>query len=278
MTTTTPGAVPTAPLEGWHWPEWAAELVGTAFLMFAVVTAKDFAIRAGEPYSHLWDRIVIVALVAGAVVVVVARSPLGRRSGAHLNPAVTVGLWVQGNVSHSDLAGYAVAQTVGALLGVAAARVWGHSVSLPPASWARIEPSVGIGAATAIEAAATFAQLALVFWLLTSVRGAVWAAPVAGASLTVAIIALATTTGAAFNPIRGLAPDLVSTDYTGLVPLTLGPVVGGVMAGLLLRALAKTPVTGKLTHDPSVPCFLGCQVPHLAADRPTSLPTQGARP
>ena len=272
MAPTTPYA---PPREGWHWPEWVAELLGTALLMFAVVTAKEFAVRAGDPYGRLWDRIVIVAVVAGAVVVAVARSPWGRRSGAHLNPAVTLGLWLQGNVSRSDLAGYTLAQTIGALLGVAAARTWGRAVAQTPVTWARIQPTAAAGTSTAIEAAATFGQLALVFWLLTDARRAVWAAPAAGAALAVAVIALATTTGAGFNPVRGLAPDIVSGDYTGLLPLIVGPLLGGLAAGLLFRIRALTPVTGKLTHDPTIPCYLGCRLPHEEANAPS---LEGARP
>lgn len=52
----------------------------------------------------------IVALAAGAAVVLVAVSVAGRQSGAHLNPALTFGLWLQRTVSPADLAGYGAAQ------------------------------------------------------------------------------------------------------------------------------------------------------------------------
>lgn len=153
------------PRDGWHWAEWAAELAGTAVLMFAVVSAKYLAVRAGAPYGDLWARIIIVGAVAGAVVVAVAASPLGRRSGAHLNPAVTFGLWLQRAVGDGDLIGYTLAQTAGGICGFAAGAMWGAGVGRAPVSWAVIAPSVNELASALIEAAATAAQLGLVFWL-----------------------------------------------------------------------------------------------------------------
>ena len=74
------------------------------------MTAKDLAVRAGPPVSSLPWRNVITALAAGAAVALVAVSAMGRRSGAHLNPALTFGLWLQRTVSSADLAGYCAAQ------------------------------------------------------------------------------------------------------------------------------------------------------------------------
>ena len=72
------------PRNGWHWREWLAEGAGSAIVLFAVVTAKDLAIRAGPPLSDLRWSIAIIAVVAGLAVGIVALSTLGRRSGAHL--------------------------------------------------------------------------------------------------------------------------------------------------------------------------------------------------
>src|ERR1700753_2537468 len=85
-------ATTTAPSNGWHWREWAAEFAGTALLLFAVVTAKDWIVRAGPPVSEIWVRVALVGTVAGLVVIAVAFSPLGRRCGAHLNTVVTLGM------------------------------------------------------------------------------------------------------------------------------------------------------------------------------------------
>jgi aquaporin Z len=247
------------PADGWHWPEWTAELTGTALLMFGVVTAKFWCVRAGTPFT-----LPIVAAVAGLVVIVVAYSPLGRRSGAHLNPAVTLGFWVQGTAGRGDLAGYVAAQTIGGLLGVAAAGLWGPGVTSTAVRWAVITPRPSIGQPTAalIETAAVVLQLAAVYGLLAGRRFQQWTAAVAGALLTAAIVVLAPITGAGFNPVRGIAPDVLATTYPAVWIYLAGPLLGAAVAAATVRWAGYSPRTGKLCHDPAVVCHMRCLLPH----------------
>jgi aquaporin Z len=254
------------PQSGWHWREWCAEFVGTALLLFLVVTAKYWVVRIG-PATSFTFRVTVVGTVAGLVVIGVALSPLGRRSGAHLNPAVTIGFWVQRVVGRADVAGYCLAQVVGGVAGVAAARLWGLHVSDANIHWASIAPerSVSVALAATIEAAATFVQLLLVFAALTSDRIRRWAPAIAGGTLTASIVALAGITGAGFNPVRGLAPDVLARSYPAVWIYLIGPVAGGAGAAAAIAAWGKLPLTGKLCHDRSIPCCMRCRLPHAAA-------------
>ncbi|MGW4241700.1 MIP/aquaporin family protein [Nocardia sp. NPDC004722] len=256
----------TEPANGWHWREWSAELAGTAILMFAVVTAKDIAVRLWPTTGDFTLRVTLVGTVAGLIVIAVAYSPLGRRSGAHLNPAVTLGLAAQKTVGTADVAGYVAAQLLGALLGVAAARLWGPSVAAPAVHWALIAPGEGITTtvATIVEAAATAAQLAIVFVLLHSPRWARWAPIVAAVLLSTAIVALAAISGAGFNPARAWAPDVLAAEYPGIWAYVVGPVAGALIAAAL-SSLDGRPVTGKLVHDPNLMCHMRCALPHTPA-------------
>jgi aquaporin Z len=255
----------------WHWKEWRAELAGTAVLLFAVVTAKYWAVRAGPPFSDPAIRVLIVATVAGLVVIGVAYSPLGRRSGAHLNPAVTIGMWLQKVTGRADLIGYCAAQLIGGIAGVAAARAWGPQVADATVHWAVIAPPAEMNeaAAAAVEAGATFAQLVVVFRVLASRRYHQWAPVVAGALLTAFIVALAQVSGAGFNPVRGLAPDVLASVYPAIWIYVAGPVAGGAAAAAAVVAWGRRPVTGKLRHDPAISCHMRCALPHRA---------QGANP
>lgn len=201
--------------------------------MFGVVTAKFWCVRAGTPYT-----LPIVAAVAGLVVIAVAYSPLGRLSGAHLNPAVTLGFWVQGTAGRGDLAGYVAAQTIGGLLGVAAAGLSGPGVAGAAVRWAVIapRPSTGPPAAALIETAAVVIQLAVVYGLLAGRRFQQWTAAVAGALLTAAIVVLAPITGAGFNPVRGLAPDVAVATYPAVWIYFAGPLLGAAIAAAIVRS------------------------------------------
>jgi aquaporin Z len=252
--------------DGWHWEEWWAELIGTALLLFAVVTAADFA--TGDS----WARYAIIGAVAGTAVVAVAFSPLGRRSGGHLNPAVTFGLWLQGVVGRADLAGYCVAQLVGGVLGVEVARICGAHVGDPNVRWAVIAPANSLSrpVAAAIEAAGTFVQLGLIYMLLTTRRYHAWAPVAAGAMLAAFIVGLATVSGAGFSPVRALGPDIVTGIYPAVWIYVVGPLVGAAAAAGAVIACDRRPLTGKLYHDPRIPCHMRCEIPHLPAALPAS--------
>jgi len=247
---TTGTSVTLEPQNGWHWKEWLAESAGTAILLFAVVSAKDLAARAGPPLSSLPWRDLVTALAAGVAVAVVAISAMGRRSGAHLNPALTFGLWLQRTVSSADLAGYLIAQLSGAVLGVALARVWGPTVTRPPVDWA-------VGAA-GLECGAVLVQLSVVFILLSSQRLHQWAPAASGALLAAAVFVLAPLSGGGINPARALAADDLAGAYPGVWIYLAGPLLGGALAAAALRAGRRQPVTGKLRHDPSIESHMRC--------------------
>jgi glycerol uptake facilitator-like aquaporin len=248
---------------GWHWKEWLAEAGGTAILLFAVVTAKDLAVRAGPPLSTLPWRTVIVALAAGVAVAVVAVSAIGRRSGAHLNPALTFGLWLQRTVSTADLAGYIAAQLSGAVLGVSLARLWGPTVTRAPVDWAVVRPASFISqpAAAGLECGAVLVQLSLVFIVLSSWRLHQWSPAVSGAVLAAAVFGLAPVSGGGINPARALAPDDLAAAYPGVWIYLAGPLLGAALAAAALTAGRRQPVTGKLRHDPSIECHMRCMLP-----------------
>jgi TRAP-type C4-dicarboxylate transport system permease small subunit len=119
--------------------------------------------------------------------------------------------------------------------------------------------------AAAVEAGATFAQLVLVFGVLASRRYHQWAPVVAGVSLTIFIVALAPVSGAGFNPVRGLAPDVLANVYPAIWIYLAGPVAGSAAAAAAVIAWGRRPVTGKLYHDPAISCHMRCALPHRTA-------------
>ena len=116
-----------APESGWHWKPWLCEFLGTALLLAGGLSAVFLDFGAHSPIardvpSHSL-RLLITGLLFAGTGSLVALSPLGRLSGAHLNPAVTFAFWTQRKVHPHDLAGYVVAQILGALTAVVLLRV-----------------------------------------------------------------------------------------------------------------------------------------------------------
>jgi aquaporin Z len=85
-----------------HWPEYGSELLGTAFLVFSAVSAVTFNLGSGSPLAAVLPNSNVRRLMTGLLLAgsgpLVAISPLGKLSGGHLNPAVSLAFWLQGKM------------------------------------------------------------------------------------------------------------------------------------------------------------------------------------
>ena len=230
----------------------AAEFVGTALVMWVVLTVKLAALNAGPPYSGLQGRVTLIGVFAGLAVIAVVYSPLGRCSGGHLNPAFTLGLWRLGKIGTGDAAAYCVAQLAGGTAGFAAARIWGGHVAGPDVAWATISPAPSVDGATAlvIEILGTFAQFAVVYAFLGSARLRASAGAAAGVLLGVCIVILAPLSGGAFNPVRGLGPDFLTGYFPSAWIYVVGPLLGAAAAAEVV-AVAHASVRSPRSIDPA---------------------------
>jgi aquaporin Z len=250
-----------APLmAGRHWGEWLAEMLGTALLFGVGFCVVAVLVSPRSPVAHevAGVRFLLVGLNFGLLSGLIAVSPLGRRSGAHLNPAVTLAFWLRGHVHRHDLAGYLAAQFAGALIGTAAFALalgrWATSIR-----HARTSPApVGTAAGVAIEAALTFGLIATVFVSL-GVPRLVHRTPVlVGIALTGLIWVGSPRTGASLNPARSLAPALIDGHLTDLWVYFVGPALGAVAAALVAMACGWRALTAKLFHDPRYRSTMRC--------------------
>ncbi len=264
------GARGTAPRGGFHWREWLAELVGTAVLFGAGFSVVAVLVSPRSPVADdvAGVRFLLVGLNFGLLSALIAVSGPGRRSGAHLNPAVTLAFWLRGDVHRHDLAGYLAAQFTGALLGTAAFAAtlgsWASSIHHARTSSA----PVGVAAGVAIEAGLTFGLLVAVFAALATMRLVRWTPAVVTVVLTLLIWVGSPPTGASLNPARSLAPALIEGDLSGLWVYFAGPVLGALAAAAAFAAAGPRAqaFTAKLFHDPRRPCAMRCRMPPAATD------------
>ena len=161
-----------------------------------LVSACAFALLLEHPGSPvrqvLPDRLArqaLMGLAMGATLVGIVHSPCGRRSGAHLNPAVTLAFWRLGRVRGDDLAGYALGQFAGAAAGVALV-TWlaGPALADPHVHYVVTRPGpAGVVAALAAEFAITFALFSVVLRVMADARRAAFTPWAAGALLALYI-------------------------------------------------------------------------------------------
>jgi len=98
-----------------------AEMCGTGLLLFIGLSSVIFMFAERSPFVALVPsltlRRIINGFFFGSVGATMALSPIGRISGAHINPIVTMGFWLVGKLTGRSAIGYVVAQFCGAVLG-----------------------------------------------------------------------------------------------------------------------------------------------------------------
>jgi aquaporin Z len=252
---------------GWHPVDWACEAVGTFFQLFVgfgVVALLESPLSPATSALDGWARLVLIGIAFGLLAAAVALSPVGRRSGAHLNPAVTLGFFLRKHTPWRDAVGYALGQIAGATAAAFAFRAawqeWAHSVS-----GARTAPQAGLSGwgVVGIEAGLTFGLLLTVFLMVSSARTARWTPAVVTGVLAGLIWAGAPHTGASMNPARTLGPDLAGGHYAVLWAYFVGPLLGAGVAAAAFGVLGRErrTLTAKLFHDPRYPSVHATALP-----------------
>ncbi len=233
-----------------------AELLGTFFLVFfgtgaAVVTLLiSDSVTPGEAGIGLLGGLgdwIAIALAFGLTVMACIYL-FGKISGAHLNPAVTIGLLVSKNISAIDSIYYIVAQVIGACLGSFLLWFILGSAAVTVGGLGATAPGMGVGYLQAM-----IAELIGTFFLVLVVMGVAvdkkaepgFAGISIGMTVATVIVVLGAFTGASINPARTFGPYLMDTllggaNLWGFFPIYLiGPIVGGVLAALVYTYLAK---------------------------------------
>jgi MIP family channel proteins len=220
-----------------------AELVGTFILVFGGTAVAVGAILARPTAGPAYDSLAVALAFGLALAAVVAA--VGHVSGAHVNPAVTLGMAAAGKFPWNYAPVYIGAQLVGAVL--AALATWltfGGAGARSEARLAATYPAQGVGDLQAflVEILITFILVFVVMAVATDERAPAAIAPIAvGFALAVGVFIAGPVTGGSVNPARSLGPMIVAGDLTSVWLYVLGPIIGGVLGALLYdRFMAQT--------------------------------------
>ncbi len=212
-----------------------AEFIGTFALIFIGVGAI-----ASNHFSGGQSGLVGIALAHGLAIAVMV-SATAAISGGHLNPAVTIGLFVAKKINATNTIGYVIAQCLGAIAAAFLIRL-----CLPPEILTAVNmgtPSLGPGISAGMG---ILTEIILTFFLVFVVYGTAVdrRAPQVGGlfiGLTVALDILmgGPITGAAMNPARHLGPALLGGGLQNIGIYWIGPIAGGVLAALVYKKVLE---------------------------------------
>ncbi|MFG2129283.1 aquaporin [Streptomyces sp. NPDC048751] len=226
----------------------AVEFTLTSGVLFVLVTAVRWVMVSPLsrvlPGSHL--QLTAVAVIVGAALAWALSSSWGRYSGGHLNPAVTLALWVTGAFPGRRVLPYVAAQLTGSVVGTGLARLtWGQVVGARM-DYAAVQPAPALSTAALFtaEAAATAAILAVALLLMSRPAWTRWIPLALPAATAVVIVALGTLTGGSANPARQFGPALWAhqpVHRSHLWVYLVAPLAGAALPALVTRYRAPRP-------------------------------------
>jgi aquaporin Z len=253
-----------------HWPEYLTE---AACLGLFMLSAAGFATLLRHPASPLasavgsllWPALqrVPMGMAMGLTAAAIIYSPLGRRSGAHMNPAVTLTFLRLGKIDGRDAAAYVAAQFVGGGTGIVAATWLLRGLPAHPAiNYVATAPGpAGHWVAFAAETAISFGMMLLVLSTSNVRRLARFTGAFAGLLIAAYIVLEDPLSGMSMNPARTLGPALLAHTGRSLWIYFVAPPLGMLLAAeLFVRVAGIDRVRcAKLHHPSGVPCIFHCR-------------------
>lgn len=263
-----------------HWAEYGAELLGTALLVFIGLSAVVLDFSAGSPVARLvpdpGSRRLITGLFFAGSGSLVAISPLGKLSGAHINPAVSLAFWLQGKLHRHDLLGYITGQFLGGILGaLALAWLWGGRAASVHEGTTLPNPTVPLWVPFVAEAGLTALLVLSIFVFVSSHRLMHWTPLMTWFLVATMVWLEAPLSGTSLNPARSFGPALAAGIWSHQWLYIVAPPLGAALAVALFRWLAakREVLTAKLFHVAHYrSIFKNVRVPHVPADGPMRVP------
>ena len=248
-----------------HWPEYLMEAAGLGAFMVSAATMTTVLehpaspIRGSIPEPAL--RRALMGIAMGLTAAALVYSPWGRRSGAHLNPALTVTFLRLGKISQRDAMAYVAAQFAGGIAGIALAtgalRQW---IADPAVNYVATLPGQpGLAIAFVAEAAISFLLMLVVLTTSNYAPSARFTGALVACLVTIYITVEAPLSGMSMNPARTFGPDFVGGMWRGLWIYFVAPPLGMLAAAeLYVRARGHASIRcAKLHHDEGPCIFCG---------------------
>jgi aquaporin Z len=249
-----------------HWPEYLAEAAELGLFM---VSACAFTVLLFHPSSPAVQSIasatmrrVLMGLAMGTTAIAIVFSPLGKRSGAHFNPAITLAYLRLGKIATADAAYYLLFQFIGGIAGIQLASfIFGMPLRHAMVQFAVTVPGPkGTAPAFFAELTITFILMSVVLLVSNKPRLGRWTGLFAGGLVAIYISLEAPLSGMSMNPARTLGSAVGAHLWTSLWIYFTAPPLGMLLAGEVYRRVwgSEAVKCAKLHHHNNQRCIFRC--------------------
>lgn len=249
-----------------HWPEYLMEAAGLGLFMLSAVVFATVMEHPSSPVRAAIDtplyRRIPMGLAMGLTAIGIIYSPWGKRSGAHINPAVTLTFYRLGKMTRWDAILYVLAQCVGGLVGVGLpALCIGNYMAHPSVNYVVTVPGdSGVGVAFMAEFAIAFILMGVLLMAMNHDRLAPLTGLFAGLLVAAYVVVEAPFSGFGMNPARTFASALPAWQWTGFWLYMIAPPAGMLLAAELYVRIKGfgAVICAKLHHRNPTRCIFHC--------------------
>jgi len=262
-----------------HWPEYVMEAAGLGIFM---VSACFFGVILFHPSSPITRSVAsdpvrrtLMGIAMAATAIAIIFSPFGKRSGAHINPAVTLTYFRLGKIEPWDAAFYTLFQFIGGVGGVVvAALTLGSLVAHSSVNYSTTVPGPsGPVPAFVAEVVISFILMLVILTVSNTRHLARWTGLFAGALIAIYITIESPISGMSMNPARTFGSAAVAHFWTALWIYFIAPPLGMLLAAeLYTRVKTNSAVAcAKLHHHNNKRCIFRC---NFKASNPSLVETK----
>jgi len=253
-----------------HWPLYFYEAAELAIFMLSACIFTVLLYHPGYPALRLFPspilRRLLMGIAMGLTAIAIIHSPMGKRSGAHFNPAITLTYFRLKKIRTRDTLFYIAFQFIGGLFGVAvSALILGPRLADPAVNYAVTVPGTyGTTGAFFAELFMAALLMAVVLWTSNRPRIAPYTSYCVGILVAFYILLFAPISGFSINPARTVGSAVFAHVFTALWLYFVAPILGMMLsAELYLRSNGQDRILcAKLHPDPAYPCPFLCHFPN----------------
>lgn len=232
-------------LIGRHWRHYLAEACGLGFFMLgaSIITTQ---LRYKEAWLHgvitdPFARIATLGLLMSFVVAIIIYIPWGSKSGAHINPAVTLAMWRLGKIDAPDALFYIFSQFAGGVIAVQiAGLILGSGYTKVGTNYVVTQPGpAGVVAAFIAEWIIAFVLMMVLMWALSDKKRENFAGLMIAILLGFYLVVEEPFSGMSLNPARSFASALAARQWEHLWIYFVAPITATLVAAELFRWLTS---------------------------------------